>query len=80
MMRWIRSTQESPVIWLLKEGIIFHDIWFTYPGQKEPVLKGINLHIHPDEKIALVGANGSGKSTLINCCSDCTKRIGGRLG
>ena len=37
---------------------------FSYhPGA--PVLKDISLHIHPKQKIALVGYNGSGKTTLI---------------
>jgi ATP-binding cassette subfamily B protein len=39
---------------------------FTYPGNKEPTLKNINLTIKPYEKIALVGYNGAGKTTLTN--------------
>lgn len=39
---------------------------FTYPGNKEPTLKNINLTIRPYEKIALVGYNGAGKTTLTN--------------
>ncbi|MBI3033087.1 ABC transporter ATP-binding protein [Candidatus Woesearchaeota archaeon] len=30
------------------------------------VLKGINLHVHPGEIVALIGPNGAGKSTIIN--------------
>ncbi len=29
------------------------------------VLKGINLHVHPGEIVALIGPNGAGKSTVI---------------
>lgn len=41
------------------------DVSYTYFGQENPVLKHINLEIHPKEKIALVGHNGAGKSTLV---------------
>ena len=37
-----------------------------------PVLRGINLRLDPDDRIALLGANGNGKSTL-------AKLISGRL-
>ncbi|MCM1542034.1 MAG: amino acid ABC transporter ATP-binding protein [Blautia sp.] len=31
------------------------------------VLKGINYHIHPGEKIVVIGPSGSGKSTFLRC-------------
>src|SRR5580765_7605982 len=38
-----------------------------YLGKQElPVLKGINLEIHKNEYVALMGPSGSGKSTLMN--------------
>lgn len=48
------------------EKIEIKDLSFTYPGNKEPTLKDINLTIKPYEKIALVGYNGAGKTTLTN--------------
>jgi ABC-type multidrug transport system, ATPase and permease components len=45
--------------------IEFRNVGFTYDGQDKPVLKKINMVIHSNEVIALVGLNGSGKSTLI---------------
>lgn len=41
------------------------DVHFTYPGNTEPTIKGVSMHIKKGEKIALVGFNGAGKSTLI---------------
>jgi polar amino acid transport system ATP-binding protein len=31
------------------------------------VLQGVNYHIHPGEKIVIVGPSGSGKSTFLRC-------------
>ena len=45
------------------------DLGYT-PGQ--PVLRGVNLRVDNDDRIAIVGANGQGKSTLV-------KAIAGRL-
>ncbi len=39
---------------------------------EKPILKGLDLRIDPDDRIALLGANGNGKSTLM-------KMLGGRL-
>lgn len=43
----------------------FHNMTFGYDSHK-PVLRDINLHVHPGEMIGLVGHSGAGKSTLIN--------------
>jgi ATP-binding cassette subfamily B protein len=47
------------------QGVEFRNVWFRYPGQEEWTLQGVNLHIRPREKVALVGPNGAGKTTLI---------------
>lgn len=46
--------------------IEFRDLNFTYPGNKEPALKEINLRIQPGQTVAFVGNVGSGKSTLVS--------------
>ena len=46
-------------------GIEFRHVSFCYPGSDVYVLRDINLHIQPGERIALVGLNGAGKTTLI---------------
>lgn len=45
--------------------IVFDRVTFTYPGEKEPVLKEVSFHIKQGERVALVGRNGSGKTTLV---------------
>jgi ATP-binding cassette subfamily B protein len=41
------------------------NIRFSYPSRPDsPVFEGFNLHIHPGEKIALVGPSGAGKTTV----------------
>ena len=46
-------------------GILFENVSFNYPGNENPALHNINLHIRPGESLAIVGENGSGKTTLI---------------
>lgn len=41
------------------------DVHFSYPGSEVPVLRGVNLILHPGEHLAVVGLNGAGKTTLI---------------
>ncbi len=41
------------------------DVSFAYGENKEMLLKNLDLHINPGEKIALVGYNGAGKTTLV---------------
>lgn len=45
-------------------GIYIKNLSFTYPNSDSTILKNINLMIHPNEMIVLVGENGAGKTTL----------------
>jgi ABC-type multidrug transport system fused ATPase/permease subunit len=44
--------------------IRFVDVHFSYPGQSQPVLAGVNLTIPAGSSLAIVGQNGAGKTTL----------------
>ncbi|MCI9639182.1 MAG: ABC transporter ATP-binding protein [Emergencia sp.] len=45
--------------------ITFENVFFSYPGSKRAVLKGLSMEILPGQRVALVGENGEGKSTII---------------
>ena len=42
----------------------FENVSFSYDSRKT-VLKDLNIHIHPGEKVAIIGENGVGKSTIL---------------
>jgi ATP-binding cassette subfamily B protein len=46
-------------------GFEFCNVSFRYPGASRLVLDGLNFHLHPGERIALVGQNGEGKTTIV---------------
>lgn len=48
-----------------EEILNFRNVSFTYMGQEQPVLRNINMTIHRNEKIAVVGHNGAGKTTFV---------------
>lgn len=49
-----------------KGQITFNHFSFTYPNNKEEVLKDISLEIQAGETVGIVGKIGSGKTTLAN--------------
>jgi ATP-binding cassette subfamily B protein len=49
----------------IARGIEFVDVSFAYPGSTRLVLKNLNLHVAPGERIALIGENGEGKTTIV---------------
>ncbi|MFY9287621.1 MAG: ABC-F family ATP-binding cassette domain-containing protein [Alphaproteobacteria bacterium] len=45
----------------------------------QPILRGLNLSINPQDRIALLGANGNGKSTLVKILSGRLKPQSGTI-
>ncbi len=44
--------------------IAIRDLRFTYPGESQPVVNGIQLDLSPGRHVAIVGPSGAGKTTL----------------
>lgn len=48
----------------VREGFVFEDVGFRYPGSDRWAVRHISFALRPGERIALVGENGAGKTTL----------------
>jgi ATP-binding cassette subfamily B protein len=49
----------------ITRGFEFRNVSFAYSGSSRLVLNGLNFHLHPNERVALIGENGQGKTTLV---------------
>lgn len=53
-----------PVPRPLRQGFVFEDAGFRYPGSERWAVRHVSFTLRPEERIALVGENGAGKTTL----------------
>jgi ATP-binding cassette subfamily B protein len=66
MQPTIHSKRDSlPAPRPIVRGFEFRNVSFRYPGTSRLVLNGFNFHLHPGERVALIGENGEGKTTLV---------------
>ena len=49
----------------IREGFVFHDVGFKYPGSSRWAVRHLGFKLEPEERLALVGENGAGKTTLV---------------
>src|SRR6266567_3952508 len=49
----------------IRQGFEFRDVSFSYPGSERMVIDRLNFHLHPGERVALIGENGQGKTTIV---------------
>lgn len=49
----------------IRRGFEFQNVSFRYPGSSRLVLNKLNFHLHPGERVALIGQNGEGKTTIV---------------
>ena len=57
--------QGRPGLTSVRGDIQFDKVSFRYPEGK-PVLRGLDLHIHAGETVAITGPNGAGKTTIVH--------------
>jgi ATP-binding cassette subfamily B protein len=48
----------------VRDGFVFEDVGFRYPGAERWAVRHLSFALRPGERIALVGENGAGKTTL----------------
>ncbi len=52
---------------------------YTYPGNDEPTLSGISMHIPAGGKVAIIGPSGAGKTTLVDVLLGLMAPTGGNV-
>ena len=60
----VKDNPEATALPPVSGRVAFNDVSFGY-NEGVLILKGINLHAEPGQRIALVGETGAGKSTII---------------
>lgn len=58
------EADEEPISNVLGE-VVFRDVSFSYSDDTE-LIRDLNLHISPGQKVAIVGPTGGGKTTIVN--------------
>lgn len=61
----ISDAEDAKPLQVKHGDIKFEAVDFNYGGNRE-ILKTLDLHIKPGEKVGLVGRSGAGKSTIVN--------------
>ena len=54
-----------PVPVPIRDGFVFEDVGFRYPGSESWAVRHLSFTLRSDERLALVGENGAGKTTLV---------------
>lgn len=61
-----QENKEPPIDWPCDGKLEFNTVTAIYESSPDqPALRGVNLLVHPGEKIGICGRSGSGKSSLV---------------
>jgi ATP-binding cassette subfamily B protein len=60
----VSGERALPVPQPIREGFVFENVGFRYPGTERWAVRGVSFTLGPGERIALVGENGAGKTTI----------------
>jgi ATP-binding cassette subfamily B protein len=60
----IARTNARAVPTPIREGFVFEDVGFQYPGSDRWAVRHVSFTLRPGERVALVGENGAGKTTI----------------
>jgi len=63
----------------IRDGFVFDQVTFSYPGRQRPVLDRLDFRLEPGERVALIGENGQGKTTLVKLMTRLYDPTGGRI-
>lgn len=73
--RWGITEMKREENWVVEA----RDVSYTYEGNKEKALDGLNLKIHRGARVAFMGGNGSGKSTFFLCLNGIRRPDKGKI-
>jgi ATP-binding cassette subfamily B protein len=63
----------------IKQGFVFENVGFRYPGSSHWAIRHLDFHLQAGEKLALVGENGAGKTTLVKLLARLYEPSEGRI-
>ncbi len=63
----------------IRDGFLFENVSFAYPGNDRLVLDDLDFRISAGERVALVGENGQGKTTIVKLITRLYDPTAGRI-